>query len=140
MTKKEKVFEVKQPEQDLKRSAIRGGFLTGAAQGCNFVLKMGATIVLARLLTPEDFGLIAMVAVVTSFLIYFGDLGLYDATIQKIDLSSDQLSSLFWINVAVGVTFTICIAGLAPVITWFYHEPRLLWIAPALGISFIENS
>jgi len=136
-TKNEKMFEIKQPEQNLKGTAIRGSFLTTAAQACQFVLQMGSTVILARLLTPEDYGLIAMVGAVTSVLSYFGDLGLSDASIQKVDISSDQLSSLFWLNVAAGATFAIVAAGLAPVLSWFYHEPRLLLIAPALAISFI---
>lgn len=131
------MFEVKQLERNLKGTAIRGGVLTTAAQASQFVLQMGSTVILARLLTPEDYGLFAMVGAVTSLLSYFGDLGLSDATIQRMNINSDQVSSLFWLNVAAGAIFALVTAGLAPVLVWFYHEPRLLLIAPTLAISFI---
>ena len=133
---KQKVFDFTPRVLDLKRSAVRGGFFTGAAQACDFVLKMGATIILARLLTPEDYGLVAMVAAVTSLLTYCGDFGLSDASIQKVDISSDQVSSLFWLNVALGAIFATFAAGLGPVLSLFYHEQRILWIAPALGVCY----
>lgn len=85
---------------------------------------MGSTLILAGLLTPEDNGLIALAGVVTSVLSYFGDLGLSDATIQKMNINSDQTSSLFWLNVAAGAMFALVTAGLAQILVWFYHEPR----------------
>jgi Polysaccharide biosynthesis protein len=59
---------------------------------------------LARLLSPEDFGLTGMVTLLTSFLGLFRDAGLFTATVQPRDLTHEQISTLFWINVAVGVS------------------------------------
>jgi hypothetical protein len=59
---------------------------------------------LARLLSPEDFGLTGMVTPLTSFLGLFRDAGLFTATVQPRDLTHEQISTLFWINVAVGVS------------------------------------
>src|SRR4030095_6073119 len=61
---------------DLKRHTVSGGIITGAAQVAKFVLNLGSTVVLARLLTPRDFGLVAMVTAVTGFLTIFRHGGL----------------------------------------------------------------
>ena len=87
-----------------------------------------ATIVLARLLTPTDFGLVAMVTAITGFGQAFADLGLSEATIQQPEISHNQVSTLFWINLAIGLALTSITAALAPVLAWFYREPRLIHI------------
>ncbi|TKJ38342.1 MAG: lipopolysaccharide biosynthesis protein [Planctomycetes bacterium B3_Pla] len=108
-----------------------------AAQGVRFFLQMGSTVVLARLLTPQDFGLIAMVAAVTGFVAMFKDMGLSMATVQKAEINHGQISTLFWINVVLSLCVMLVIAALAPAIAWFYNEPRLTWITLALAGAFI---
>src|SRR4051812_23823724 len=87
----------------LKAKTIRGGFAKVSAQACNFGLRLGAMIVLARLLTPQDFGLVAMATVVTGVLWLFKDVGLSTATIQRASISDGQVSTLFWINILMGI-------------------------------------
>lgn len=108
-----------------------------AAQGAQFVLHLGSTVVLARLLTPHDFGLIAMVTAVTGFVAMFKDLGLSMATVQKAEINHGQISTLFWINVLLSFGVMLVTAALAPAIAWFYGEPRLIWITLALASAFI---
>ena len=62
---------------------MRGGAATFAGQGAKFVLNLASTMILARLLTPQDFGLIAMVTVIIGFIMMFKDLGLSMATVQR---------------------------------------------------------
>ena len=90
-------------------------------------------MVLARLLSPEDFGLQGMVVVVTGFLALFRDAGLGMATIQRLEVTHEQTSTLFWINVAVGAILATLCAALAPLVVAFYHEPRLYWVAVVSG-------
>lgn len=122
---------------DLKGRSVRGGAVTLAAQGIKFALQMGSTMVLARLLTPADFGLIAMVVVVTGFAAMFKDAGLSMATVQREHITHEQVSTLFWINVALSVLIMLLVAALAPVIARFYGEPQLTWITLALASTFI---
>lgn len=122
---------------DLKGRSVRGGAITLGAQACKFVLQVGSTAVLARLLTPQDYGLIAMVAVFTGFVGLFKDLGLSMATIQRAEITHAQVSTLFWINVAVSVLLAGIGMALAPAIAWFYNEPRLVGITIALSATFI---
>ena len=107
------------------------------AQVIKFLLQTGSTVVLARLLTPQDYGLIAMVTAITGFVALFKDMGLSMATIQKAEINHSQVSTLFWINVAVSLVLALILAVVAPVISWFYGEPRLTWITLALAGTFI---
>jgi O-antigen/teichoic acid export membrane protein len=124
---------------DLKRSSVRGGFATVSAQGLRFVIQTATTMVLARLLSPRDFGLQGMVVVITSFLALFQDAGLSMATVQSTKVTHEQTSTLFWVNVAFGTILAILCAALAPLLVAFYHEPNLYWIAVISGATFIFN-
>ncbi len=118
---------------DLKGRSVRGGAVTLSSQAIKFVLQTGSTMVLARQLTPEDFGLIAMVMAVTGLVAMFKDAGLSMATVQRADINQGQVSTLFWVNVALSTLVMLVLAALAPVIAWFYGEPRLLGIALTLA-------
>src|SRR5438876_3175653 len=121
---------------DLKGRTISGAFITTAAQGAQFVLGLGSIMVLARLLTPKDFGLFAMVTTVMGYLRVFKDAGLSTATVQREGITHAQVSNLFWINVAVSGAITLILAAGAPVIAWFYREPRLVPITLVLSSTF----
>ncbi len=92
---------------------------------------------MARLLTPQDYGLIGMVAVVTGFVSMYRDLGLSAATIQRSEISHGQISTLFWVNVLLSLGVTLVTAGLAPLIAWFYGDPRLIWITVVTAGGFL---
>src|SRR5262245_6632160 len=80
---------------NLKGRTISGGFVTVLAQGFQMALNLLSTVVLARLLTPKDFGLVAMVTTVTGFLRIFQDAGLSTATVQREGITHTQVSNLF---------------------------------------------
>src|SRR5260221_3028462 len=125
---------------NLKGRTISSGFVTVLAQGVQFVLNLVSIMVLARLLTPQDFGLIAMVTAITGFLRIFNDAGLSTATVQREGINHAQVSNLFWTNVALGGTITLLLAVLSPAIAWFYRDPRLFGVTPALCITFLLTS
>jgi len=130
-------LSVEHLQEDLKGRSVRGGVLSLAAQGAQFLLQSTATVVLARLLTPVDFGLVAMVTAITAIAAGFADLGLTEATIQRKEISHNQVSTLFWINVAIGLSFTLVTAAMAPVFARFYREPKLLGITFAVSLMFL---
>jgi O-antigen/teichoic acid export membrane protein len=127
------------PTHDLKRRTMRGALVSTAGQGANFVLRIGSMVLLARLLTAEDFGLVAMVVACTGFLDLFRDFGLSMAAVQRTSISQAEHSALFWINLAVGVFLAALCAAMAPLLVAFFHEPRLLWIGVAIGLGFVFN-
>jgi O-antigen/teichoic acid export membrane protein len=126
--------------KDLKEKTIRGGLARICAQGANFLLRLGSLMVLARLLGPKDFGLVGMVTAFTGVLAVFRDFGLSSAAIQRTTVTEEQLSTLFWINLLVGALLAFLAVALAPVITVFYHEPRLFMVTIVLAAGFLFNA
>src|SRR5215510_14085726 len=126
--------------QDLKERTIRGGFAKVCAQAANFLLRMGSLMVLARLLEPKDFGLVSMVTAITGVLNLFRDFGLSAATVQRVNVTEEQISTLFWINILVGAILGLLAVVIAPVIVVFYHEPRLFGVTAVLASGFLFNA
>ncbi|MBN1846254.1 MAG: lipopolysaccharide biosynthesis protein [Sedimentisphaerales bacterium] len=130
-------FDIEYLKKDLKGRSVRGGAVTVFAQAGNFVLRMGSIFILARILTPDDFGIVAMVMVLTNFALMLKDAGLSIATVQNPRIDHRQVSKLFWINVAIGLTIAAAICALAPAVAWFYGESRLVPITMSFGIVFV---
>jgi PST family polysaccharide transporter len=130
-------FRTDHLKADLGARTARGGMVVLASQALKFVINMATTIVLARLLSPQDYGLISMVLVVTGFVSLFKNMGLSAATMQREEINYEQVSTLFWINVAVSVALMILTVALAPAIAIFYREPRLTWITMAFAAGFL---
>ena len=122
---------------NIKRHTISSGAVTISAQGAKFLLNLVSTMILARLLTPRDFGLVAMVTTITGFLFVFKDAGLSIATVQRERITHAQVSNLFWVNVAVSALGSLIVAAAAPVIARFYHNPRLISVTLILSTTFI---
>ncbi len=125
---------------ELKRKSVRGGAVTVALQGATIAIQLTSTVILARLLSPKDYGIMAMVLAVTNFAGLFRDLGLSSAAIQKRDLTRAQQSNLFWLNVAMGTLLTGLVAAASPLVVWFYGKSELLWVTVALSFSFLIGS
>lgn len=123
-----------------KQKSVRGGTLTVLGQGIGMALQIGTTVVLARLLLPSDYGLQSMVFTLTAFFSLFKDAGLSVATVQRETLTQEQISTLFWLNVALGVVLTILVAAAAPLLAAFYKQPHLLGITVASATIFLFNS
>lgn len=122
---------------DIKVRTVRGGIITLAGQLLKFIMQLGVTAILARMLTPTDFGLVAMVTAVTGFVALFKDAGLCMATVQQQRITHDQISTVFWINFGLGITLMFVTAAIAPCLAWLYDEPRLTYIALSLAFTFV---
>ena len=133
------VAEVKQTEWfvrnhqqgDLRQKSIKGGVSTVGAQIVSFALNIGSTIFLARLLLPNDYGLVAMVTSFTGFVLMFKDLGFSQAIIQKDIINQEEVSMVFWLNVYISILLGLLVLGMGPVLVSFYNEPRLMPITIA---------
>ena len=130
-------FDTEHLTDTIGQRTARGGVVTIVSHGLKFVLSIGATAVLARLLSPQDYGLVGMVAVFTGFVAMFKDAGLSLATVQRAEISYEQISTLFWVNVTLSGVITLVMVVLAPAIGWFYSEPRLVMITIATAVGFI---
>jgi len=110
------------------------------SQGVSVVIQIASTVILSRLLSPDDYGVMAMVMAVTGFAGLFRDLGLSAASIQKGDLSHSQMSNLFWLNVGMGTLLTAALAAASPLVAWFYGEPELVSLTLLLSSTFLISS
>ena len=124
---------------DLKKHSVGGGAVTMAAQAGKFALTLGSTAILARLLSREDFGLIAGVLAFTGFADRFKDLGLPMSTIQRAEISHPQVSTLFWINAGLAAALSLVAAASAPLVAWFYHEPAMVAVTVALSMTILAG-
>src|SRR6478735_10968941 len=111
--------------KDLRTSSVRAAGLTWAAGIADFVLRIGSTAVLARLILPEQFGLVMMVMAVTAIADQFRDLGLSTATVQRKEISHQEVTNLFWINVLAGILIAAVVCAASPLVSEYYKEPRL---------------
>lgn len=125
---------------DMKKKSVHGGMITMLSQGVSIAFQLASTVILARLLSPDDYGIIAMVMAITGFAGLFRDLGLSAAAIQKDTLSHAQMSNLFWLNIGMGGGLTIALAVAAPLVANFYNNEELVPLTQLLSTSFIINS
>ncbi|WP_354489372.1 lipopolysaccharide biosynthesis protein [Mesorhizobium robiniae] len=125
------------PEGSLRRSVGRGAVITALAQSVRVATQIVSVIVLSRLLSPQDFGVVAMCAPVLAFIALFQDFGLTQATIQKTGIRHEEVNYLFWVNVAVSTLLACVLAVAAPLVAAFYDEPRVAGLVAALGLQII---
>jgi O-antigen/teichoic acid export membrane protein len=123
--------------EQIKSRTVSGGVVSAAAQGGQLALTLAYNAVLARLLSPREFGLVAMAMTIGGFLQIFKDAGLSTATIQREDITHAQVSNLFWINLGVS-----CVAGMtmvitAPLIAWFFHQSEVAGISVTFAFGFL---
>lgn len=110
------------------------GNLAGA--GATFVIG----VILARLLAPEEFGLVAMVAVFIALVQGLMDFGLSGALVQRSNPTEEHFMSAFVVNVLLGLTLAGAAYAAAPLIARFYDESRLVLITRVLGLGFVLRS
>lgn len=131
------LFSTDHLKTDIKKKSLKGGAVTLTSQGLTFIIQMGAGMILARILTPHDYGLMAMVFAVTGLAAVLNNLGLSTATVQSAEINQAQVSNLFWLNVGMGVIVMLVVAALAPALAWFYKAPALTGITLALASTFL---
>ena len=125
---------------DLGKKSMQSGMINMMSQVISIILQLTSTIVLARIINPTSYGIIGMVMAVISFAGLFRDLGLSTATIQRKDLTHDQVSVLFWVNLSLGFGLFVSVALCSPFVVWFYNKPELLWITVVLGVNIFLSS
>ncbi len=130
-------FEDLAASPDLGRIAKRGGAAAVAGVYGNGIIQIIGVVVMARLLTPEDFGLAAMVMVLMRFAPLLIDFGTADATIQRSKITAGEVSTLFWLNSGIGFAVAGTLAVCSPIVAWLYQEPRLQPIAICSATAFL---
>lgn len=124
---------------DLAGRSLRGGAVTFGALGVKIAVQFGTVMILSRLLPPQAFGLLAMIAALTEILEQIKDFGLSAATIQKSDITHEQVTALFWINCLLGAAVAAALFTAAPLIALFYGQPELVEITRWLALAFVVS-
>lgn len=122
--------------QELAHKAVRGVAVTSLAQVLRLLIQIASVVILARLLTPRDYGLVAMVLAIVGVAELLRDMGLSPAAIRAPTLSRQERDNLFWLNTAAGACLTALVVIVAPLIAQVYGRPELTAIAWALAPTF----
>jgi len=126
--------------KDLKERSVRSGAITLSDQTMVTIIHMVSVVVLARLLTPQDYGTVTMVTAITGIVNLFRELGLSSATVRTRGITHEQVSNLFWINAGAGAVVTLIIAASGPILAWFYHKPQLTLVAIGVSLTSVLSS
>ena len=121
----------------LRSMASRSVLWTAIGKASNTIISLLVTALLTRLLTPADFGVVAMVVVISGFLNIMAEAGVSTAVVQKRDLEPRALSTLFWMGLGLGIVSCAILAVGSPLIARFFAEPRLTPVVAMLSVSFV---
>ena len=125
--------------KDFKEKTVRAFMWHGTFRVLTQAITWCITIVLVRILRPEDYGLMGMAMILIGFMDMFNDIGFGAAIVQKKEsfLNDKDLSSIFWMGIFLGLTIYIFIFAVSPFAAAFFKEEKLLPIVRFLGIGFI---
>lgn len=127
-----------EPEDPGMRGRLVGGFLWNlGSSGISQVSRVAIGILLARLLTPSDYGIAGMALVFSSLVLYFSDFSMGSALVQRQEVSEEDRSTVFWTSAAIGTFLTIAGVAAAGPLAGFYGEPRVKPLFMVVSISFL---
>ena len=124
----------------LKERTVTGIAWSTAARVVHQAIQFTLSVILARLLVPEDYGLVGMVAVFTGFATLLAEFGFGSAIVYRPDLRPIHLTSIFWVNIAAGALLAALFWIGAPVVAAFYETPLLVSITRAIGLNFLLSA
>ena len=128
------------PDAGLRRLAVRGAGITLLSQVLLLGIQIIATVVLSRLLTPADFGVVAMVTTFSLLLASCGQIGFPEAVVQRNDIDHFLVSNLFWINLGASLLLTIGFAAAGSLLARFYGDPRVAHISIGASLAIFLTS
>ncbi len=131
------------PQRSLKtvKHLVLNGFFWSITNQLSLILiGLAVSGVLARLITPAEFGIIGMVSLGTGFLNVIKDFGFGAALVQKKEVHDDEYSTVFWINLIIGFLLCALVYSLAPLIGHFFKESRVEPVTKALSFTFLLNA
>jgi len=119
----------------LRRTAVRGAGAAIAGSAGNFVVGIGSVVILARLLTPSDFGIVTMVTTFSLLVRSFGLNGFTELIMQREELTDSLTSNLFWLNLVIGTILTLAFASSGPLLARFYHNSAVVRVTQGMSLT-----
>lgn len=126
--------------QSLKHKAVSGVLWRIVEQGANQVITLAISVILARLIMPDQFGMIAMLSVFTAVAGVFIDSGFSSALIRKNDRTQEDCSTVYWFNIVVSVGCYLILFVCAPLVSDFYNMPELASILRVTSLGLVIGS
>lgn len=124
-------------QKNIGKLNVHGGIVTFIGQILTVAIQMGSTACLARILSPGDYGLVGMVMILVGLMRIFKDLGFSALTIQKSEITLQQVSNLFWVNTLFGAAVGLIFWCAAPLVAWFYGASELEAVTRWLALGFL---
>lgn len=121
---------------DAGGKSARGIVWNVGTQGLGYLLRLASIPILARLLSPDDYGLVALVTAITGLVAVIGTLGVSEAVIQRPTVTHAQASTLFWINAGAGLLLMLLTMACAPLLAYAFDRAELTGIAVASATTF----
>ncbi len=121
--------------QGLRRAAVRGAGATIAGQAASFAVQIGSVVILARLLSPADFGIVTMVTTFSLLFRSFGLNGFTELIMQREEMSHSLASNLFWLNLGIGTILTLAFAASGSLLALFYHNPAVAEVTKCMSLT-----
>jgi O-antigen/teichoic acid export membrane protein len=121
----------------LRRSAVRGAGAAIVGSAGNFILQLGSVVILARLLTPSDFGIVTMVTTFSLLLRSFGLNGFTELIMQREEITDSLASNLFWINLGIGAILTLAFASSGRLLALFYHSHDVVQVTRGMSLTIV---
>ena len=131
---------VKHETKGIGQIAIQGGLKMFLSQGVKLVVQIASIVVLARLVTPEDFGLVAFLTSIFAFVGLFSELGLTMAIVQKEQIQEKDLNTLFRISAGIGILLLLCIGVAGLLTSWISADSRYQWVFGIFALMFFFKS
>jgi polysaccharide transporter, PST family len=124
----------------LRAKAVRGASVNIIAQFVGIAVQTIGVVILARLLKPQDFGVVAMVTAFSLWLANFGVNGFTEYIIQKQEMRKEEISSVFWLHLFIAASLAVGFVFFGLFLVGFYGEPALSGIAVAMSVTFIMQA
>ena len=119
------------------RALLHGVAWTGGLKWATQVLSWAATLVVARILSPSDYGLFGLATLYAGLVQLINEFGLGAAVVRRRDLTEPQIAAVGGVSLALGASLWGLSALAAPLVAAFFHAPDLRWIIVAMGITFV---
>lgn len=126
--------------EDLKRRSVKAVAFTAGTGAIDFFIRFGSTALLARLVSPEHWGLVMMSGALIAVADQFRDLGLTTATVQRHAISNEEASNSFWLGVLIAFVLFVLFCASAPLIATYYKDDRVTLITSALAFNLVLGS
>lgn len=123
--------------KELRRSALRGALATVTGSAGNLFVGIGSVVILARLLTPSDFGVVTMVTTFSLVLRSFGLNGFTELIIQREQITDSLASNLFWVNLGIGAILTLAFAGSGPLLAHLFSNLAVVQVTKGISLTIV---